>query len=196
MIDLLGYLDFLIETKKIGDLTFFVVGFGLLFYGAIEFTLWGISKIENILGKMVAFIPEKEFMLTKMPQKYEQMETGLVLFNTNTEKYLSVEEEWNGHDGYDIFYKWADSTSCLLINGSGHRNSGFSWKKMVGYVGREIHACLLVPVEIFIHDTMFGRHRGFFMNANFINAFRFQDELDDVSSNVLKKILNGLKNNE
>jgi hypothetical protein len=200
MIDLLGYLQFLIESRSIVNVLLLCISFCLFLYTLIEVMEWGTIQIKNILDKMVAVIPEKEFMLTKMPQKYEQTKTGLVLYNTNTEKYLSVEEVWNGQDGYDSVYKWADSTSCLLIDKNGHRNSGFGWNNMVSFVGHEIHACLLVPVEIFVHDTMFGRHRGYFMNADFLHAFRFQDELydslhfhDDESSAILKLILDGLK---
>lgn len=147
--------------------------------GAVAMVKEIIHKVEKAIPYITKKIHTKEYMLTKKPKKYESMTTGLVLYNTVTEKFLSVESEWNGHDGYEAVYLWKDSTPCRVFDQNGHwQQSASKWKEMLRAIIQEIPSCLLVPAEIFTKHTFFGKYQGYFMSPDFLHAYKFQEKID------------------
>jgi len=188
--ELNNIIEFCREYFEVGEM-FLLLGCFLGFvYGAYTILEWGIHQINLAIVNRIRNIEPKEKMLTEMPSKYESMKAGLVLYNTLTDKYLSIERIWNGAEHEHVF-TWADSTPSRVIDQNGCRNTGFSWNDMINSVGRQIHACQLVPVEIYTHDTYFGRHRGYFMAPDFLNAYRFTHELDASATEIMKKLVDG-----
>ena len=189
-----GFLEytFMVDPNLI-SLTLILMCIIALITGMYTALIWIIRNINKTIVYIMNKISTKEYMLKEMPKNYKSMVTGLVLYNTISEKYMSVEEIWNGYDSFEPYYLWTDSTVTRLIDQNGHRNSEFSWEEMITVVGREIHACLLVPAKIYAKDTFFDTYRGYFMAPTFLHAYKFTNEMDGKAIRTLEKLLNESK---